>query len=75
MSQAHKTLMISPFQENIVELSEEDLNYDYVVENVFSNTDRFLENKISGSLKTWHLILIVTTGTMIASKSLIVLLN
>lgn len=42
------------------------MDYDYLVENVLTNTDRFLENKISGQFKAWHLIFFISAGTLLA---------
>ena len=51
-----------------VDMSEESLNYDYVVENVLTKTDRFLEKKVSGEMKTWHLIFFISSGILVLSK-------
>ena len=53
---------------SIVELSEESLDYDYVAENILTNTDHFLASKISGQFKTWHLIFFTSIGTLVASR-------
>ena len=37
------------------------LDMKYVEENVLTNTDRFLEEHITGSFRTWHVILIAST--------------
>lgn len=52
----------------MLDISDEAMDYDYVVENVLSNTDLFLENRITGKLKAWHLIFIVSAGTLVASE-------
>lgn len=50
----------------MLEFSDETLNHEYVVENILTNTDLFLEDRITGRLKAWHLILIVSAGVLIA---------
>ena len=50
------------------ELSDYSLDQMYVDDNVLTNTDRFLEDHITGSLRAWHLILIVAGGVMVTSK-------
>ena len=52
-------------------MTDEELDYDYVVNSVLSNADRFLENRVTGKLKSWHLILFITTGIMISRKEYI----
>lgn len=47
-------------------MTEDKLASDYVEENILTNTDLFLENKISGQLKTWHLIFFISSGTLVA---------
>ena len=43
------------------ELTEDVLDLRYVEENVLTNTDRFLEEQITGSFRKWHVILIAST--------------
>ncbi len=50
------------------ELSDFALDKMYVDENVLTNTDRILEDHMTGSLRAWHLILIVAGGVMVAGK-------
>ena len=50
----------------VEELSDQSLDRMYVEENVLTNTDRFLEGHMTGSLRAWHLLLIVSGGVMIA---------
>ena len=52
------------------ELSDQALDRMYVEENVLTNTDRFLEDHVTGSLRVWHLVLIVAGGVLVASKKL-----
>eukprot|EP00094_Tigriopus_californicus_P005311 TCALIF_05120-PA protein Name:"Protein of unknown function" AED:0.01 eAED:0.01 QI:33/1/1/1/1/1/3/92/153 len=47
-------------------MSEDALNMKYVVQNVLTNTDRFLEDHLSGSFRVWHVILIISVTFMIA---------
>ena len=53
---------------DVEELSDFALDQMYVDDNVLTNTDRILEDHITGSLRAWHLILIVAGGCMILSK-------
>ena len=53
---------------SIVELSDEDMDYNYVAENILTNTDHFLESKISGQFRTWHLIFFTSLGTLVAGR-------
>ncbi|TRY79511.1 hypothetical protein TCAL_05120 [Tigriopus californicus] len=50
------------------EMSEDALNMKYVVQNVLTNTDRFLEDHLSGSFRVWHVILIISVTFMIAIR-------
>ena len=52
------------------ELSDQALDRMYVEENVLTNTDRFLEDHVTGSLRVWHLVLIVAGGVLVASKKI-----
>jgi hypothetical protein len=62
------------FQLDVEELSDFALDKMYVDENVLTNTDRILEDHMTGSLRAWHLILIVAGGVMVAGKvSLVVM--
>jgi hypothetical protein len=54
------------FKFDVEELSDQALDRMYVNENVLTNTDRFLEDQMTGSLRAWHLILIVSGGFMVA---------
>ena len=44
------------------------LDMKYVEENVLTNTDRFLEEHITGSFRTWHVILIASTILTVTGK-------
>ena len=57
-------------QFDMEELSDQALDRMYVEENVLTNTDRFLEDHVTGSLRVWHLVLIVAGGVLVASKKL-----
>ena len=50
------------------ELSDFALDKMYVDENVLTNTDRILEDHMTGSLRAWQLILIVAGGFMVAGR-------
>jgi hypothetical protein len=50
-------------------LTEEFLNLNYVTNHVLTNTDRFLENQLTGSFRTWHVIFIVSAAVLVAGKS------
>ncbi len=52
----------------MLEYSDASLEKEYVENTILTNTDRFLEDRITGRLKAWHLILMVSAGTLIASK-------
>ena len=59
-----------------MDYSEEELDYEYVVQNVLTNTDRFLEGDIfARNLKTWHVIFFVSAGTLVASNVTLILLH
>ena len=47
---------------------EAKLNQKYVEDHVLTNTDRFLEEHITGSFRKWHLILMITSGILGLSK-------
>ena len=50
------------------EFPHDTLDHNYVEQNVFSNTDRFLEDDLFvKDLKTWHVIFFVSAGTLVAS--------
>ena len=55
-------------QIGIIDVSDDYMEAEYVAENILTNTDRFLEDKITGQFKAWHLILFVSAGTLVASK-------
>ena len=52
-----------------VEIPNEDLDRRYVEKYILTNTDRFLEDTVSGNLRTWHVILMISGAvTMLSNK-------
>ena len=51
-------------------LTDQMLDQNYVVDDILTNADRFLENRI-GKFKTWHIAFFVSAGILIASKYLL----
>ena len=54
----------------IVEIPDSDLDWEYVKDNILTNTDLFLEKPVTenGALRTWHLIFIISGALMVTSK-------
>ena len=50
------------------------LDQNYVVDDILTNADRFLENRI-GKFKTWHIAFFVSAGILIASKYLLFIVS
>ena len=52
---------------SIVEIPDKQLDEKYVENNVLTNTDRFLEKEVfgEGTLRTWHLIIIISGAVLI----------
>ena len=57
------------FQASNEAIEDETLNMKFVVDNVLTNTDLFLENHLSGSFRTWHVILIISAAFLTASRT------
>ena len=66
----HATLLMLFFKgSGSAEFPHDTLDHNYVEQNVFSNTDRFLEDDLFvKNLKTWHVIFFVSVGTLVSSK-------
>ena len=64
----HNFVRFQEYGETIIEIPHEELDRIYVEKFVLTNTDRFLEEPITGTLRMWHLIVMVSGAVTIASN-------